>query len=64
MSEEEAVKVLTRMLEVQNTLEKASNEQLANALVALTEFLTIDSYHYQVLMECAYRLAPEIFEET
>lgn len=60
----EELEVLSRMVEVQGKVGKLSNEQLAQLLVDLTENLNIESYHYQTLMEAAYRLDPKSFEEA
>lgn len=59
---EEVVDKLIQMMQAQEVVASKSNVELAEALIALTENLTVYSLHYQVLMESALRLAPEVFD--
>lgn len=55
---------LSHMVDVIRKVSDLSNPELAEVLVALTENLPFESYHWNVLMEAAQRLDPEGFEKA
>jgi hypothetical protein len=58
---QKALETLLRVVERSSKVSEKTNAELAETLVDLTGESNIDSYFYLVLMECAFRLAPEIF---